>query len=134
MEEKKLIRINKLLEDLKKSLSKLGEALDLTPSEIHRDATIQRFEFSFELSWKVMQAVLRVNGIDCVSPRGCIRDATRLNLIEDPKLWFSFLETRNLVSHTYDEKQAQEVYEVSKKFLPHALSLANACEKSQAEL
>ena len=122
-------RVKDLILDLEKALRKLEEILDLVPSEIHRDAGVQRFEFSFELSWKLMQAVLRSNGIDCISPRSCIRDSVRLNLISDPEIWFGFLEARNLVSHTYNEKQAQAVYKIAKKFLPQALLLLNNCKK-----
>ncbi|MFH1408238.1 MAG: nucleotidyltransferase substrate binding protein [Patescibacteria group bacterium] len=124
-------RVKNLIADLEKALKRLEEALDLTPSEIHQDATIQRFEFSFELSWKLMQAVLRSQGIVCVSPKGCIRDSVRLDLIDNPEVWFGFLEARNLVSHTYNEKQAKAVYGVAKKFLPQALIFLQNCRSSR---
>ena len=46
-------QINFILKDLTDAVEKLAEALSFGPDpEINRDGTIQRFEFSFELSWK----------------------------------------------------------------------------------
>ena len=41
--------------------------------DMYLDATIQRFEFCFELAWKLMKTVLEYEGIDVNSPRSCIR-------------------------------------------------------------
>lgn len=38
-----------------KALRRLEEALDKPESAIVRDASIQRFEFTFELAWKAIQ-------------------------------------------------------------------------------
>jgi len=45
-----MTKTNYLIADLKKSLTKLEQAIAEPKSEIVRDATIQRFEFTFELS------------------------------------------------------------------------------------
>ena len=42
--------------------------------DMYLDATIQRFEFCFELAWKLMKTVLEYEGIDVNSPRSCIRE------------------------------------------------------------
>lgn len=41
---------------------------------MYLDATIQRFEFCFELAWKLMKTVLEYEGIEANSPRSCIRE------------------------------------------------------------
>lgn len=55
--------MERLLEKIamaEKTLGKLAEAADIDkPSELERDAIIQRFEFSFEAVWKAAQAYLR---------------------------------------------------------------------------
>ena len=44
------------------ALKKLKEAIALPESEIVRDGSIQRFEFTFELAWKLMKIILAFNG------------------------------------------------------------------------
>tara|TARA_Y100001933_G_scaffold228634_1_gene244316 strand:+ start:518 stop:751 length:234 start_codon:yes stop_codon:yes gene_type:complete len=46
------------------------------------DATIQRFEFTFELSWKLLKAILEYDGFENVeSPRKAIREGFKQGYI-----------------------------------------------------
>lgn len=106
--------------DLTQAIERLKEAL-LLPSEntINQDATIQRFEFTFELSWKLMQEVLIENRVD--TSRGVktiIRDSANLGLIDSPEDWFKFLEDRNITAHTYKESEVRSIYKDIKDFPP----------------
>mgnify|MGYP000440652629 CR=1 FL=1 len=65
-------KILSIHEDLVKAVSKLEEALTLKEDEIHKDASIQRFEFSFELAWKLMQSMAGFHGKEARSPRESI--------------------------------------------------------------
>ncbi len=47
-------KLQNLLKDLKKAQKRLREAVSLEPTRIHKDATIQRFEFSFDLLQKTI--------------------------------------------------------------------------------
>lgn len=47
-----MTKIESIKTDLKNANIKLLEALQADPTELNQDATIQRFEFTFELSWK----------------------------------------------------------------------------------
>lgn len=109
-------KITSLLEDLKSAQHKLSEALSLPPTEIHKDATIQRFEFTFELSWKLMNAILRENGIEAYGPKNTIREAANLKMIDDVEKWFEFLNARNLTTHVYKKEIAEQVYSSAKEF------------------
>lgn len=108
--------LNKLaakMEDLGRALSKLKESLSRDPEkdDIVIDATIQRFEFTYELSWKLMKSYLEYNGVtDISSPRITIKTAFKEGLIEDGELWLKMLEDRNRTSHTYDEATALDIY------------------------
>ena len=82
-----------------------------------RDATIKRFEFSFELTWKVLKRILAKKGIEVNSPRETFRFAAKEGLIDDPAQWFRFLEDRNLASHTYNEQMAEGLYAKLPAFL-----------------
>ena len=105
---------------LTKALERLEEAAHLPATQINQDATIQRFEFTFEISWKLMKTLAESNGLHVFSPREAIRTAAQLNLIDDIDQWFDFLEARNLSSHTYNQRLAKTVYRVAKRFIPAA--------------
>ena len=59
-----MTKLLSLIEDLTAATGRLSEALALEPTRIHKDASIQRFEFTFELAWKAMQTYLRDEGVD----------------------------------------------------------------------
>ncbi len=103
------------LESLRRAYERLLQALRIDPkeTEIAIDATIQRFEFTFELSWKTIRAFAKyLNSGECNSGRSCIKMAFRLGWIEGEETWLDFLEARNLTSHTYDQETAMKVYEI----------------------
>ena len=83
---------------------------DANADDMYLDATIQRFEFCFELAWKLMKAVLEYDGIEVNSPRSCIRESWKQGLIPDAQEWLEMMEKRNLSSHTYNENTAREIY------------------------
>jgi len=111
-------KLNQLLADLTQVNARLQEALALEPNRIHKDATIQRFEFTMELAWKTMQAASRYIGEEVLSPRDAIRTAARTELITDAEVWLTMLAARNLTAHVYRESVADEVYEQAKKLPP----------------
>lgn len=108
-------RIKNIYGDFKKALERLRQALDedLSKGNIVIDGTIQRFEFTFELAWKLAKAILKFNGIEVDAPRLVIKEAYKSRLIsdEDGQAWIDMLEDRNKTSHIYDEKQALKIYE-----------------------
>lgn len=73
---------------------------------LEQEGAIQRFEFTFELAWKVQKDLLEHNGIDISSatPRQIIKEAFAAQYIVDGQAWVDMLEMRNLLSHTYDNK------------------------------
>lgn len=117
------------ISQLEKAAERLEEALRLPPTQIHKDATIQRFEFTFELTWKVMQSSAREKGLEIVSPKDSLRTAAQLGLIENVEVWFDFLDARNLSSHVYNEEIADAVYLQIKKFLPEVKKLLSRLKK-----
>lgn len=99
-------------EDYHKALHRLEIALTKTLDEddLYLDATIQRFEFTFELAWKLMKAVLEYKGIEATSPRSSIREAWKQHIIGDAEKWLDMQVKRNLSSLTYNEEAAQDIY------------------------
>ncbi len=112
-----MTKVELLITDLTKAKEKLKEAVNLPVTTINQDASIQRFEFTFELAWKLMQVLIKDNGIDTYGVKSIIREGAKLGLIDNPELWFDFLSKRNLSVHTYDEQIAQLVYAAAKNFV-----------------
>lgn len=78
---------------------------------------IQAFEFCYELAWKSIKKILQAGGVhNLVSPRDCIRAAAQKGWIDDPELWFSFIDARNTASYTYDQELVGEVLVVFPAF------------------
>ncbi|MEO2152902.1 MAG: HI0074 family nucleotidyltransferase substrate-binding subunit [Aquificota bacterium] len=106
------------LRKLEKAYKRLIQALekyDAQEIDIALDASIQRFEFTFELSWKTIKRFAKYLGFEeCNSPRSCIKLAYKLGWISNQEQWLNLLEARNLTSHTYDLNTAWEVYELIK--------------------
>lgn len=122
-------------EELKKALnslkiaSNLMKKSDLQDPELQkalRDACIQRFEYSIELSWKTSMKVL---GSSTMAAKPAIREMARNNLISDSGLWLEFIEARNETSHAYDEDVAAKVFLNVQKFMPEAENLIQALEQ-----
>lgn len=106
-------KIKDLYLDFSHALERLQEAVKEKVSDkggIIVDGTIQRFEFTFELAWKLARATLAYNGIEADTPRLVIKEAYKAKLIQDGEAWIDMLEDRNRSSHIYDEKQAFKIY------------------------
>jgi nucleotidyltransferase substrate binding protein (TIGR01987 family) len=115
------------LETAQRALKTFEEILKEPYSKIVRDASIQRFEYSFEVFWKVVKIYLEYQeGIICNSPKSCFREMFSVGLIDENKTTklLEMTDDRNLTSHTYDEDLAeglyhklQEHYELMKEIL-----------------
>ena len=104
---------------LRKALRAWEEALGKPYSALVRDATIQRYEFSFELLWKVAKLfLLEYEGIACNSPKSCFRSLKAVLGLkeEEVELCLQMTQDRNLSVHTYSEKFAQALYRKTKKY------------------
>ncbi|MBN1961941.1 MAG: nucleotidyltransferase substrate binding protein [Deltaproteobacteria bacterium] len=101
---------------LKKALTSLEDILNQPLSPYIRDGVIQRFEYTFELAWKIMQRALKLGGVDTGSAKQAFRAAHKAGYIDDVATWMRFLASRNLTSHTYNEDTADEVYQEAVRF------------------
>ena len=101
------------IQETKRALKTLKEILEEPYSIIVRDATIQRFEYTFESFWKMLKEYLKeYEGILCNSPKSCFREAFRIGLLQEEEVLTSLkmANDRNLTSHTYIEEVAQTIY------------------------
>lgn len=76
-----------------------------------RDGLIQRFEFTFELSWKAMKEYMEDQGIkkEFTFPKEVLKTAYENHMIGNQEVWLDMLRARNSTSHIYDDKIAEEI-------------------------
>jgi nucleotidyltransferase substrate binding protein (TIGR01987 family) len=106
-----------------------------TPVEIVRDGVIQRFEFTYEVSTKLLKKYLEYSSassdnINEMSFPNLIRLASQKGLLlSDWSMWQSFRDARNITSHTYDNNKAQSIFELIPSFLKESKFLENALKQ-----
>ncbi len=104
-------KYNRNLKSLEKALLQLSDALEESESPIVRDACLQRFEFCYELLWKTLKVFLEdIHGVRAVSPRQVFKEAFALSIIDEELTFVEMIESRNTLSHTYNEEQATKIY------------------------
>lgn len=99
--------------NLKKAFAQLERFIaEENLNEMEEQGLIKAFEYSFELSWKTLQDLLKEKGyVDIIGPRPIIEQSFQDGYITDGKGWMQMLKSRNLTSHTYDENTAEEIIE-----------------------
>lgn len=104
MSDLKTIRWKQRFENLNKAYLLFSEAVDSPRlTRLEMEGLIQRFEYTWELSWKTLKDYLESQGIQTTYPRKVIKEAFHAGLILDGDLWMEMLENRNMISHLYDE-------------------------------
>ncbi len=96
------------------ALQRLDEAIAIAKDELDKDGVLQRFEFTIEMLWKALKAILRYQGIECFSPRNCIKEAFKANIIDD-EIILDMLEDHIASSHIYVQQKSEEIFERIKK-------------------
>ena len=119
-------KVEKSLMNLNKAVKRFAEALQEPESSIVMDATIQRFEFTYELLWKTLKIFLEdIHGIRAVSPRLVFKEAFALSVVEQEDIFLEMMQSRNLLSHTYNEEQAAEIYKKCPLYLSAIKDVCN---------
>jgi len=119
MHEQKLI-----ITPFAKALVSLEKALAQEKNEYTRDAVIKRFEYTYELCWKLLKRYFQQEtGILEFNIKNIFREAAKQNMITEVDRWFAYHEARNLTSHTYNEITEEETYRVAKEFASDARQL-----------
>lgn len=127
----------KKLENFENCLSVLQKAdfVLAGKDEIYRTGVLGQFNLVFELAWKALQAVLRLQGAEVSgSPREVLQRGYQYGFINDEQAWLLMLKKRNTLVHIYDEREADEVVElIESSFLPIMEKLAKVLhEKAEA--
>jgi len=120
------------IEQLEQALISWKKAQDAPYNDLNRDAAIQRYEFSFELFWKVVKIYLKeIESIECASPKSCFREVRNILELSEEEIetCLSMTDDRNLSVHTYSEKMANELYIKFPKYLKVARKIMKEIKK-----
>ena len=126
----------------KRALASLERALTRSTAapkdEEVRDAVIQRFEYSYELSWKMLkrhleQVVPDPGAVDQWSFKELIREAAERGLIAAVEPWIEYRYQHNMTAHVYDEEQARRVYASAQSFIIDAKVLLAEVERRNVD-
>lgn len=108
-------RMTQRLKAAQSAAAALLSALDIpSPSDLERDGTIQRFEFTYEAVWKAGQAYLESHeGLQAPSPRAVFRSLGKVGLLAEAEslLALEMSDDRIRTVHTYIEAVARQIRE-----------------------
>ncbi|MCY4583997.1 MAG: HI0074 family nucleotidyltransferase substrate-binding subunit [Chloroflexi bacterium] len=138
------------LTPLENAVAQLEEALDIYNSDLASDhphlkrhlraAVIQAFEFTYELSFRMLRRYLELVSanpaeIDQLVFNDVIREAYSQALLRSElREWLEFRRNRGTTSHAYNEEKAQEVFESVPEFLREARYLLDRLHERNESL
>lgn len=130
------------IEPLEKAILTLEVALGRhqlnTEDDVVRDACIQRFEFVYELSHKMLKRFLEATSanpeeFDNIKFQDLIRSGNERGLLRsDWSRWKDYRTARGTTSHTYDQTKAREVFAIVPEFLSEARFLRDRLREGLA--
>lgn len=106
-------KLNLKYQDAQRALATLEDILKQPYSVIVRDASIQRFEYTFEAVWKFLKDYLQQKeGLVAASPKACFREIFQLGFLgeEETVKFLEMTDHRNLTAHTYHQEIADRIY------------------------
>lgn len=112
-------RLRLKYKDALNALNTLRDILKEPFTIIIRDATIQRFEYTFEALWKFLKEYLKKKeGIISNSPKACFKKIFSLGFLteEETVRCLEMTDRRNDTSHTYKKEVAQFIYSKIKRY------------------
>ena len=131
------------------AIAQLEEALTYAGSDLAasdprlarhlRAAAIQAFEFTYELSMKMLKRYLEATdpspkSLEDLDFSGLVRAGFARGLLrEEIKAWRDFRKVRGTTSHTYDNDKAQQVFDNIPKFLTEAQFLRDRIAARQSK-
>jgi nucleotidyltransferase substrate binding protein (TIGR01987 family) len=123
--------------NFKKALSNLIEAVKTATerdlNKLEKQGLIQAFEYTYELAWKVVKDFFESKGETGIyGSRDAFKLAFERGLILKGEYFMDAIKSRQLTSHTYNEKIADEIYhDVIDKYCEAFQELAENLEKEK---
>jgi nucleotidyltransferase substrate binding protein (TIGR01987 family) len=106
------IRWMQRFQSFEKAMGYLEKALQISnPDIVQKAGIIQFFEMSFELSWNMVIDYLEDQGfVDIKSPRGALKKAFEMNIIENGHEWICYRTEISLRTLMTSKKQLKWGY------------------------
>lgn len=107
------VQLSQQLISFSNAIDALLEAIEMNPEEntIVLDGIMKRFEYSYELAWRLMRAYLEYKGVSDISDaKSSIRQAYKNELVENGEEWLNMLLDRNKVIFMGSKDQKLKVY------------------------
>lgn len=96
-----------------KAVVKLEDAINHLGdnNEFIRDSIIKRFEYAYELSWKLLKVYIEDQGFieEITFPKMVFKEAARAGLINKEWIWLDMLDSRALTKNIYDDEITKEI-------------------------
>lgn len=121
MNEELDVRWEQRFSNYRKALAKLTKAVEIIKEDFNIDdiddvdelkyeGVIKRFEYTYELSWKVIQDYAKYQGFQDVirGSRDAFLYGLKNDLLEDEE-WMRTIHARNMTTHTYDGDTALKI-------------------------
>ena len=106
-------------------------------NDIYRTGVIGQFNLTFELAWKALQEILRLQGAegaDTGSPREILQLGYKLGFVNDSAVWLLMLKKRNTSVHIYNEQEVDEmILLIRDSFIPAFVALEKTLREKLAE-
>ncbi|MCW0482978.1 nucleotidyltransferase substrate binding protein [Gaoshiqia sediminis] len=105
------IRWQQRFNNLRKAFNQLARFVEHEKlNEMEEQGLIKAFEYTYELSWKTLQDLLRDKGYHQIAgPKPVIEQSFQDGYLTNGTGWMRMHQSRNLTSHTYDEETAREI-------------------------
>jgi nucleotidyltransferase substrate binding protein (TIGR01987 family) len=99
-----------ILAEFEKAMQSLQLACNRVKTPFEINSAIQRFEFTYKLFWKTLQAFLFPKGVIAKSPRDIVREAIRLGILADEMEYTQLIAGNNRDAKHFDPKHSGEIF------------------------
>lgn len=102
-------------DNYRRAFSLLRDAMDMMQArdltQLEKEGVIQRFEYTWELAWKVLRDYLEHRGVvlSTVTPSSVIKAAVAAKIIAEGDVWMRALDARNKMAHAYSLKTFEQI-------------------------
>ncbi|OPZ76005.1 MAG: Nucleotidyltransferase substrate binding protein like protein [Alphaproteobacteria bacterium ADurb.Bin438] len=112
--------LKQALNTLKTSIEKLNANKDASITDMLEDSCVKRFEYTMELSWKMMKKFLKDEygkPEKELTKNNIFRLMQGYGFISNWEAWSGYWEKRNDTSHEYDLKKSRELVDIIPSFI-----------------